>query len=143
MLTGGHGCDGGGQEAMARGGMVMTEDATLPRADAGARVEVVQAPEELDLATAGDLAARGCAMAVQAGVLLLDLSGVSFCDARGAGALVRIANQAGRAGCRVALIAPQPQVAKVLRICALDQRLPVFATSGDALAGLTAMPVPA
>jgi anti-anti-sigma factor len=122
----------------------MTEGGTVPLlAGAGARVEVVRAPEELDLATAGDLAARGCAIAVQAGVLLVDLSGVSFCDARGVGALVRIANQADRARCRVALIGPPPQVVKVLRICQLDQRLPVFATTGHALAALTAMPVPA
>ena len=57
--------------------------------------------------------------------------------------MVRIANQADRAGCRLALIAPQSAVAKVLRICGLDQRLPVFATTGHALAGLTAVPVPA
>jgi len=31
----------------------------------------------------------------------------------------------------------------VLRICRLDQRLPVFATTGHAVAGLTAVPVPA
>jgi anti-anti-sigma factor len=103
----------------------------------------LRAPEELDLATADGLAARGCAIAGRAGVLLLDLTSLSFCDARGLSAFVRIANQADREGCRFALIAPQPPVAKVLRICRLDQELPVFATTGDALAGLTAMPVPA
>jgi hypothetical protein len=39
-------------------------------------------------------------------------------------------------GCRYGLIAPQPPVARVLRITRLDQRLPVFATIGDALAHL-------
>jgi hypothetical protein len=34
-------------------------------------------------------------------------------------------------------------VAKVLRICRLDQRLEVFATTGHAVAGLTAVPAPA
>jgi len=76
-------------------------------------------------------------------LLLLDLTSLSFCDAGGLSAFVRIANQADRTGCRLALIAPQPPVAKVLRICRLDQRLPVFATTGDALARLTAVPVPA
>jgi anti-anti-sigma factor len=76
-------------------------------------------------------------------LLLLDLTTLSFCDARGLSAFVRIANQAGRAGYSSALIAPQPPVAKVLRICRLDQRLAVFATMDHALAGLTALPAPA
>ena len=83
----------------------------------------MRAPLELDLATADGLAAQGCAIAVHAGLLLLDLTSLSFCDARGLSALVRIANQADTAGCRLALIAPQPPVAKVLRLCRLDQRL--------------------
>jgi anti-anti-sigma regulatory factor len=61
---------------------------------------------------------------------------LSFCDARRLSALVRIANRADQTGCRHGLIAPQPPVAKVLRIIHLDQRLPVFATTGDALAYL-------
>jgi anti-anti-sigma factor len=123
--------------------MAMTEGANQMAARSSAGIEVLRAPEELDLATADGLAAQGCAIAVHAGLLLLDLTSLSFCDARGLSALVRIANQADRAGCRLALLAPQPPVAKVLRICRLDQRLPVFATPGHALAGLTAVPVPA
>jgi anti-anti-sigma factor len=123
--------------------MVMTEGATQPAAGSDAGITVLRAPGELDLATADGLAAQGCAIAVGAGLLLLDLTSLSFCDARGLSALVRIANQGDRAGCRVALIAPQPPVAKVLRICRLDQRLPVFATTGRAVAGLTTVPVPA
>ena len=115
----------------------------MPPVNDRAELRAPRAPEELDLATADGLAARGCAIAGQAGLLLLDLTSLSFCDARGLSALVRIANQADRAGCRLALIAPQPPVAKVLRICRLDQRLPVFATTGHAVAGLTAVPAPA
>ena len=121
----------------------MAEGATQTAVGAGAGIEVLRAPEELDLATADGLAAQGCAIAAHARLLVLDLTSVSFCDARGLSAFVRIANQADRAGCRLALIAPRPQVAKVLRICRLDQRLPVFATTSHALAGLTAVPVPA
>jgi len=121
----------------------MTERATQTPADSGARIEVLRAPKELDLATADGLAAQGCALAIHAWLLLLDLTSLSFCDARGISAFVRIANEADRAGCRLALIAPQPPVAKVLRICRLDQRLPVFATTGQALTGVAAVPVPA
>ena len=96
-------------------------------------------PDELDLATADALAARGCAAAAHGGLLLLNLSGLSFCDARGLRAFVQIANLADRTGCRLGLIAPQPRVAKVLRICRLHQRLPVFATIGEAVEHLAAM----
>jgi hypothetical protein len=64
--------------------------------------------------------------------------GLSFCDARGLSAFVRIANHADAAGCRFGLIAPQLPVAKILRISGLDSRMPVFATIDDALAVLTA-----
>ena len=92
---------------------------------------------ELDLATADRLTEWGYA-AIGRGprVLLIDLAHVSFCDLRGLSSLVRIANQADRAGCRYGLLAAQPQVVKLLRLTSLDQRLPLFATAGDALAQL-------
>jgi D-arabinose 1-dehydrogenase-like Zn-dependent alcohol dehydrogenase len=46
-------------------------------------------------------------------LLLLDLTGLSFCDARGLSAFVRIANRADAAGCRYGFIAPQPLVASI------------------------------
>jgi len=50
----------------------------------GGKVQVVQVRGELDLALAGSLAARGyAAIGGQARVLLLDVAGVSFCDACG------------------------------------------------------------
>jgi anti-anti-sigma factor len=78
------------------------------------------------------------AIARPARLLLLDLTGLSFCDARGLSAFVRIANHADAAGCRFGLIAPRPPLAKILRISGLDSRLPVFAAIDDALAPLTA-----
>ena len=91
--------------------------------DGGRQIQVVQVRGELDLTLADSLAVRGyAAIGRQARVLLLDLAGVSFCDACGLSALVRIANHADRTGCRYGLIAPQPPVVKVLRITGLDQR---------------------
>jgi anti-sigma B factor antagonist len=92
-------------------------------------------PAELDLTTSAGVAALGCAaIARLARLVLLDLAGLSFCDARGLSAFVRIANQADAAGCGFGLIAPRPQVAKILRVSGLDSRMPVFATIDDALA---------
>ena len=109
-----------------------------PAADRIAEIEILSAPEELDLLTADHLAGQGCAAITRHARLLLDLTGLSFCDARGLGALVQIPNHADAAGCRYGLIAPQPQVAKMLRIGDLNRRMPVFATIDDALAHLTA-----
>lgn len=96
-------------------------------------------PDQLDCATADSLAAQGCrVVARRARVLLLDLTGLSFCDAYGLRALVRIANRADAAGCRYGLIAPRPQVATLLQITGLNQRMPVFGTVNAALTGLTA-----
>ena len=107
-------------------------------ADGGRQVQLVRLRGELDLATADAVATQGYAAADgQARVLLLDLAGVSFCDARGLSALVRIANRADIIGCRYGLIAPRPQLVKVLQITGLDQRLPAFASVDDALTHLT------
>jgi len=115
----------------------MMRDANQATGRPGDRIQILHVLGELDLATADGLAARGCDAFAHAWLLLLDLSDLSFCDACGLSALVRIAKRADMTGGRCALIAPQPQVAKVL-ICRLNQRLPVFATVDDALADLTA-----
>jgi anti-anti-sigma factor len=105
----------------------------------GKKAEILGVPDELGLINADNLAARGCAAISRcAQLLLLDLSGLSFCDARGLGALVKIANYAEAAGCRYGLVAPQSQMTKLLRITGLDQRMPVFTTLNQALTGLTA-----
>ena len=87
-------------------GTAMTERATQTSSRPDAGIEVLRAPRELDMATADGLAAQGCAIAAHAWVLLLDLTALAFCDARGLCAFVQSANQADRAGCRLALIAP-------------------------------------
>ncbi len=106
-------------------------------AGGGGRIQVVPVRGELDLALADSLTARGlAAIGRQARVLLLDMAGVSFCDACGLSALVRIANHADRTGCRYGLIAPQPLVVRILRITGLDQRLPVFTSVNEAAIAL-------
>ena len=117
----------------------MTHGENHKTADSGAGIEIVSMPAELDLTTSEDVAEQGCAaIARLARLVLLDLAGLSFCDARGLSAFVRIANQADAAGCGFGLIAPRPLVAKILRISGLDSRIPVFATIDDARALRTA-----
>ena len=117
----------------------MTPGENHTTAGSGGEIEIVPMPLELDLTTSEGVAALGCAaIARLARLVLLDLTGLSFCDARGLSAFVRIANQADAAGCGFGLIAPRPPVAKILRISGLDRPMPVFATAGDALALRTA-----
>ena len=113
----------------------MTPGENQTTAGSGGGIEIVRMPAELDLTTSEGVAALGCAAIDRlARLVLLDLAGLSFCDARGLSAFVRIANQADAAGCGFGLIAPRPQVAKLLRISGLDSRMPVFATIDDAVA---------
>ena len=109
-------------------------------ADSGAGIEIVSMPAELDLTTSEGVVEQGyAAIARLARLVLLDLTGLSFCDARGLSAFVRIANRADAAGCGFGLIAPRPPVAKD----PADQRpgqpdATVFATIDDARALRTA-----
>jgi len=107
----------------------VSPSATGTTGGADDRTEILTVGGELDIVTAASLAQAGRgAIGHHPRLLLLDLAGVSFCDACGLTALVRIANQADASGCRYGLIAPRPPVTKLLRITGLYQRLPVFAT---------------
>jgi anti-sigma B factor antagonist len=97
------------------------------------QIQILSVRGELDLATADGLYRQGfAAIGRHAGLLLLDLADLSFCDASGLSAFVRIANEAEAAGCRYGLVAPQPLVVKMLRITGLNARLPVFVTMEEA-----------
>ena len=62
----------------------MTQANNQTAADSGAGIEIVPMPAELDLTTSEGVAAQGCAaIARLARLVLLDLAGVSFRDARG------------------------------------------------------------
>jgi anti-sigma B factor antagonist len=118
----------------------MRRGADEPTTDADDRTQIVTVEGDLDLATADSLYQRGrAAIGRHARLLLLDLTGVSFCDSSGLSAFVRIANEADAAGCRYGLVAPAPIVVKVLRLTGLDQRLPIFPTLEEARSRFTAL----
>lgn len=66
--------------------------------------------------------------------LVLDLSGVRFCDAAGLAVLVATQRRATLVGITVCLADPPLQVAKILRMTGLDRSLAVHPTLTDALA---------
>lgn len=113
---------------------MMTQIEEQTPTDREPRIEVLRVPEKLDLTSADGLAEQAYAViASHAWLLLLDLTRLSFCDARGLSAFVRIANHADAAGCRYGLFAAQPPVRKLLRIGGLARRMPVYSTIDDAL----------
>jgi anti-anti-sigma factor len=57
--------------------------------------------------------------------LAVDTSGVTFIDAAGIGVLVAAANRARQAGGGLSLLAPSPQVRRLLDVFHLDAILPI------------------
>jgi anti-anti-sigma factor len=62
--------------------------------------------------------------------VVLDLSGLTFCDAGGLSAFVRLANRAEAVGGRVTLTGVRPMLARQLRVTGLDRRFPVRGSAG-------------
>jgi anti-sigma B factor antagonist len=81
---------------------------------------------ELDYASADQAYeyVRG-AIDAHGGQILLDVAGLSFYDGRGLGALARMSRHAGQAGSSLHLVAPPPQLMKIIRITGLEDKLPV------------------
>jgi anti-sigma B factor antagonist len=81
---------------------------------------------ELDTASADQAYeyVRG-AIDTYGGQVLLDVAGLSFCDARGLGALARMSRHAGQAGSSLHLVAPPPRLMEIIRITSLEDKLPV------------------
>ena len=67
--------------------------------------------------------------------IVVDLSGVEFCDSTGLSAFVVGHRRAGAAGGWVRLAAPSAWLTRLLDTVGLSSRLAVYPTVGDALAG--------
>lgn len=99
-------------------------DTAFLRGRSGVAILALQG--ELDLASAPALGEHLLAALPQsARLLILDLSGVTFCDAAGLTMLIGIQRHATGLGLALRLSAPRPQVAKLLRITGLDRGLAV------------------
>ena len=96
--------------------------------------QVVSVAGELDIATAEqaysfiteviDGPVKGSRGTMGSAPVTVDLSGVTFCDASGLGALARLARYARAAGRQLKLTSARPSVMKVIRITGLDRVFP-------------------
>jgi anti-anti-sigma factor len=66
-------------------------------------------------------------------LLIIDLSGVSFCDVSALAVLIGIQRRARGLGSTVRLAAPRPQMAKLMRVTGLDRHFTICASLDDAL----------
>jgi anti-sigma B factor antagonist len=89
----------------------------------GSSPVVLHVTGELDMATVGDLEAVTLALADYD--LVVDMSGVTFMDASGIGALLGALRRSHDTGRWIALRSPTAPVRKVLRLSGADQVLPI------------------
>jgi anti-sigma B factor antagonist len=105
---------------------------TSPKPRSHPADKVVSLLGDLDMATTPALRKRlDQALDTTAGTyrrLVIDLSGVSFCDAAGLALLIGAQRRAWRLGTPMCLAAPQPQMKKLLHITGLDRSLTIQTT---------------
>jgi anti-anti-sigma factor len=88
---------------------------------------------ELDIATTASLRIRILTILKETTTpLIIDLSGVSFCDASGLALLVGAQRRARLHRVTITLAAPRPNVAKLLRITGLDRAFTIHPTLASA-----------
>ncbi len=127
---------------------LIPEGASLSVLSRGPGATIAMLAGDLDIATTPALRQRLFAVLDLAGrLLVIDLSGVSFCDAGALAMLIGTQRRARGRGITVRLAAPSPRVTKLLRITGLDRSFTICATldealpaSGDALAGAPPLP---
>ena len=97
----------------------------LSRQTDGNGNQIVSVAGELDIATA-EQAYLYISDVIDAwpAPVSVDLSGLTFCDASGLGALARIARHARQAGHQFRLTAVRPSLLKIIRITGLDRAFP-------------------
>jgi anti-sigma B factor antagonist len=101
-------------------------------------VLVIEAHGELDLATAPRLAARLDALRSNGrpGRVLVDLSGVEFCDSTGLRALIGAAAELRAAGGRLAVSAPAGPVSRLLDVTGAGEWLDIHPDTASGLGSL-------
>lgn len=105
----------------ARGGI--TTDATI-----------LTIAGELDLATIATLREAVATRLSPDAHVVLDLSGLTFCDSTGLGGFVALHRQARSTGARLAFAAPRKRIADLFALSGIDQVISVFGSPDEAVA---------
>ena len=95
---------------------------------------IIRLRGEIDVATAPGLHERLLTLLRRGmGLIILDLSEVSFCDASGLGVLVSGHLHAKVLGVTLRLTAPRPRMARLLHLHGLDRTLEIYPASPGGL----------
>ncbi|MFJ4628279.1 STAS domain-containing protein [Streptomyces sp. NPDC088847] len=100
------------------------------------RIAVTTVTGELDVRSAPAVYRRALEALTRCPLVVVDLSGVTFCDSSGFNALLRLRRRAEEAGTRLALAAPPGQVARLLALTGADTVFPVYGSLAAARTGL-------
>jgi anti-sigma B factor antagonist len=106
------------------------------RESAGEAYTLVEIAGEADVTNTDDLRRLlDEEVSQQPRTLIIDLSGLRFMDSSALHALLRVNRSLDRQGGVLALVSPQPAVAKILRLTTADRLIPVFGSVAEAAAG--------
>jgi anti-sigma B factor antagonist len=106
------------------------------RESAGEPYTLVEVAGEADVTNTDDLRRLlDDEVSQQPRMMIIDLSGLRFMDSSALHTLLRVSRSMDRQGGVLALVSPQPAVAKILRLTTADRLIPVFDTVADAAAG--------
>jgi len=97
---------------------------------------VVTVPAEIDTINAGEVRQALLAASHDATVLIIDMSGTTFCDSAGVQAIIDTYNQAAATRTQLRLVATE--VLRILTLVGVDQLIPIYPTLEAALAGTPA-----
>jgi anti-sigma B factor antagonist len=103
--------------------------ATAPTA-AGIRVVAIRG--DLDMTSITEFKTGVAEHLASAAEIILDLSGLRFCDSSGLGALVLLSRKALAAGCVLRLARPRPAVAHLIELSGIGHVLPVHSDLASA-----------
>ncbi|MEU9575319.1 STAS domain-containing protein [Streptomyces massasporeus] len=112
----------------------MTDDIELTLTTTPGPAALATVTGEIDLHTAPGLRTRALELINQGHHhLILDLSGVGFCDSAGLSALIGIWHGAQEAGGSLALAAVPDRLMRMLTLTGVDSLLPHYPSTADAL----------
>ncbi|GAA2230044.1 STAS domain-containing protein [Streptomyces indiaensis] len=119
----------------------MTDDIELTLTATPGPAAVATVTGEIDLHTAPGLRTRALELIDQGHRhLILDLSGVGFCDSAGLSALIGIWHGAQGAGGSLALAAVPDRLMRMLTLTGVDSLLPHYPSIADALSARQGAP---
>jgi anti-sigma B factor antagonist len=110
------------------------EDLEVTIAEQHGRLTVAAVTGELDITTAAQMYVGATALLADRPDLIVDLSGITFCDSTGFNALLRLRRRVIEAGGWLALAAPPVEIGRLLTLMGIDVAFAVYSGTAEAVA---------